>query len=266
MKNPETFRLEHDDRGVATLTLDRPEVLNALGFDTYRELGEVVRNLAHEPDVRALVITGAGRGFCSGGHVREVIGALVNAAPPQLRAFAQLASDVVLALRRLDKPVIAAVNGIAIGGGAALALAADIRLASPEAEIGFAFPQVGLSAAEMGVTWLLPRIVGAGRAAEILFGSENVDAKTAMTIGLFNHVVAGERLLDEAQDLAARLAAGPARALAVTKRMLEREAALDFEAALAAEVEAQSELLAGPDFRAAYAAWLARHPASGQKP
>ncbi len=257
---PKTFRLDVDDRGVATLTLNRPDALNALTFDTYRELHEVARALADLPQARALVITGAGRGFCSGGHVREIIGVLVDADRERLHAFARLANDVVLALRQLGKPVIAAVNGIAVGGGAALALAADIRLASPEAQIGFVFPKVGLSSAEMGVTWLLPRVVGLGRASELLLTGDIIGAEQAHAMGLFNHIVASDRLLEEAQALAARLAAGPTRAVALTKEMLDREATLDLPTALAAETVAQVECLAGADFRAAHAANMAKRP------
>jgi enoyl-CoA hydratase/carnithine racemase len=253
---PRTFRLEVDERGVAVATLDRPERLNALLMDTYRELRDLALDLEHEASVKALVLTGAGRGFCSGGDMHEVVGALVGAEGPALLAYTRLMSEVVLALRRLAKPVIAAVNGPAVGGGAALALAADLRLAAPEANIGFVFPRLGLSGAEMGVSWLLPRIVGLGRAAELLMLGDLVDAATAARLGIYNEVVGDGRLLDEALALAARLAAGPSFALGITKTMLERAAHMSFETALEAEALAQQICMRTQDFREGYQAWL----------
>jgi enoyl-CoA hydratase/carnithine racemase len=263
---PQSFRLEIE-RGIATLTLDRPERLNALTFDAFRELRDVFRSLGQEPVgpaareragegelVRAVIMTGTGAGFCSGGDIDEVIGRLTSMGGAELLAFARLAGEVVLAVRRLHKPVIAAVNGVAVGAGAALALAADIRIASALARFGFSFSRVGLSGAEMGCTWLLPRIVGLGRASEILLTGDIIDAFTAERYGLVSKVVPAENLLRTATEMAIKLAAGPTFAHGMTKEMLDREAHLDLEAALAAEAQAQQICVQSHDFREAYRA------------
>jgi enoyl-CoA hydratase/carnithine racemase len=257
---PATFRCAVDPDGTATLTLDRPDRLNALTFDVYRELGEVFRLLADEPAVRAVVLTGAGRGFCSGGDVHDIIGELVQRDAAGLRAFCELTAESVRAMRALGKPIVAAVNGAAVGGGAALALAADLRWASTEARFGFVFARLGLSAADMGVTWLLPRLVGLGRASELLYTGAIVDAAAAERMGLVNRVVPPEALLPEARALAASLAQGSAAGLAGTKRMLDAAAALDWEAALGAESELQAELMAAPDFKEGHRAFVEKRP------
>lgn len=251
-----TFRFDVNPAGVATLTLDRPGSLNSLGFDTYRELRDTALALQRDAKVKALILTGTGRAFCSGGNVHEIIGRLVASGGPEILKFARLTSGTVLALRRLRKPVIAAVNGIAVGGGAALALAADVRIACPEAGIGFVFPRVGLSGADMGVPWLLPRVVGLGRATEMLFTGDIMDAATAERWGLYNRVVPAEKLMAEAHVLAARLAAGPTAAHAITKEMLERESHMDLEAALEAEALAQQICMSSDDFREAHRAFV----------
>ncbi len=260
MTEPSTFKLAVADSGVATLTLDRPDILNALSFETYRELRDAAGALAQDASVKAVVLTGSGRGFCSGGNVQEIIGALVHSDVPQLLAFARLTSDTVLALRQLGKPIIAAVNGIAVGAGAALALAADLRIATPDAGIGFVFPRVGLSAADMGVTWLLPRVVGLGRAAELLYTGDVIDATTAERWGLYNWVVPSDRLIDDAIAFAERIAAGPTFAHGVTKQMLDRSAALDLPSALHAEAYAQQACMRTADFREAYQAFVDARP------
>lgn len=257
---PTTFRHEVTSDGVATLTLDRPERLNALTFDVYRELGETFRRLADEPAVRAVLLTGAGPGFCSGGDVHQIIGELVRRDPAGLHAFCELTAEAVRAMRALGKPIVAAVNGVAVGGGAALALAADLRWASTEARFGFVFAKLGLSAADMGVTWLLPRLVGLGRASELLYTGAIVDAAAAERMGLVNRVVAPEALLSEAHALAAELARGSTAGIAGTKRMLDAAAALDWDAALVAEAELQAQLMAGPDFKEGYQAFIAKRP------
>ncbi len=253
---PKTFRFEVDAGCVATLTLDDPATLNALTFDTYRELRDVARALADDGAVRAVVITGAGRAFCSGGNVHAIVGALIGKPASELLEFTRLTNDAVLALRRLRKPVIAAVNGIAVGGGAALALAADIRIAATDAKIGFLFNKVALSGADMGTCWLLPRVVGHGRAAELLFTGDVIDAPTAERYGLFNRIVAPDRLLAEAHALAARIAAGPTFAHAITKEMLDREAHMDLASAMAAEAQAQQTCARTEDFAEAYRAFV----------
>lgn len=257
---PRTFRFAVDDAGVALATLDRPGSLNSLSVDTYRELRDLARALADEAAVKALVLTGANGAFCSGGNVHEVIGALVRSDGPETLAFTRLTCEVVLALRALRKPVIAAIDGVAVGGGAALALAADLRMATPGARIGFIFPRVGLSGADMGVAWLLPRIVGLGRATELLFTGEIIDAATAERWGLVNRVVPASALIDEARALAVRLAQGPTFALGITKEMLDREAVMDLPAALDAEAQAQQICMRTRDFQEAYEAFVARRP------
>jgi enoyl-CoA hydratase/carnithine racemase len=258
---PRAFRFEAGDDGVATLTLDRPARLNALTFEAYRELGEVFRALAGEAGVRAVVLTGAGGAFSSGGDVHEIIGKLVTAGEDRVRAFCRLVGESVRAMRALEKPIVAAVSGVAAGGGAALAIAADVRVAAADARIGFVFPRVGLSAADMGVTWLLPRLVGLGRASALLLTGDLVDAAAAERCGLVDRVVPPADLAREARALAARVAGGPALAHAATKRMLEASASLGLEDALAAEVEAQVPCMLSEDFREGHRAFVERRAA-----
>jgi len=241
--------------GVATLTFNRPATLNALTFTGYRALRDTLRALAHERDVRAVVLAGAGAGFCSGGDRREIVAALLDMTPDELLAFTRLTGDAVLAMRELDKPVVAAVGGAAVGAGAVLALAADLRVCSERARFGFVFSRLGLSGADMGAAWLLPRVVGLARASELLLLGDVVDAATAERFGLVSALVPHDALAARAHALAARLAAGPAEAHAVTKRMLEREAHLDLRAAIEAEAQAQAALMQGEAFRAAARKW-----------
>ena len=259
---PTSFRYAHDPAtGVATITLDRPERLNALTFDVYAELLEVFRALDVEPAVRAVVITGEGRAFCSGGDVREIIGPLLSRDAAGLLEFTTMTCDLIAAIRACHRPVIAAVNGTAAGAGAVIATACDIRIASTGAKIAFLFTKVGLSGADMGAAWLLPRIVGLGRATEILMTGDFLDADEAHRIGLFNRVVPDGEAFPAALELAARLASGPAAALAVTKRALERESAMGLAEALQAEASVQAACMESPDFREAYEAFVAKRPA-----
>ncbi|HEV3029559.1 MAG TPA: enoyl-CoA hydratase-related protein [Planctomycetota bacterium] len=244
-----------DDRGgVATVTLNRPERLNALLFETYRGLRDYFTGLRKDPATRAVVLTGAGRGFCSGGDVQGVIGKLVEMKPRQVREFVKLTCDVVLAIRKAPQPVIAAINGIAFGGGSAIALACDLRYASPDAKIAFSFR--GLSGADMGVCWLLPRIVGLGRASEWLLTGATVAAAEALAAGLLTRVLPSEVLLGEAKAAARRFTDAPREATTVTKRMLDLEGSMSFDRALRAEEKAQAELMMKEDFREAYRAFL----------
>ncbi|MCS6799991.1 MAG: enoyl-CoA hydratase family protein [Myxococcota bacterium] len=253
----------HTEEGVLEITLDRPQRINALTFEIYAELRDAFRALARDPhpDVRAVLLRGAGeRGFCSGGDVEDIIGKLFERDAAGLLEFTRMTGALVGAIRRCPKPVVAALHGVTCGAGAVIALAADLRIATPETRIAFLFPQVGLSGADMGAAWLLPRIVGLGIASELLLEGQFVDAARAERIGLVNAVVPAERLLDEARERARRLASGPAFAHAMTKRMLESEAAMDFEAALEAEAQAQALCMMHPDFREAYEARKARRP------
>ena len=255
------FLYDHDRAsGVATLTLNRPEKLNSLTFEIYDELRRVFAALDVEPEVRAIVLTGAGRGFCSGGDVEEIIGALFEKNPTGLLEFTRMTCDVVAEMRRCRRPIVAALNGTVAGAGAMLALASDIRIAATSAKIAFLFTRVGLAGADMGAAWLLPRVVGAGRAAELLLGGEFISAEEAHRIGLYNRVVADGEALTTARAFAERLARGPQLGLAMTKELLEREADMDLTAALETEARAQALAMQHPDFREAYEAFLAKRP------
>jgi len=247
--------------GVATLTLNRPERLNALTFDVYAELRDTFRALDTEPGVRAIVLTGAGRAFCSGGDVEDIIGALFQRDAAGLREFTRMTCDVILNIRRCSRPVIAALNGTVAGAGAVIATACDLRIAAESAKIAFLFVRVGLSGADMGAAWMLPRLVGLGTATELLMTGEFIDAARALEIGLYQRVVHQERLLAEATSLAEKLARGPAPALAVTKLALDAEVTLGLEEALRYEAEAQAALMEHPNFREAYEAFRAKREA-----
>lgn len=255
--SPRSFAYDLDaDRSVATLTLDRPERLNALTFEVYEELRDAFRALDTEPGVRAILLTGRGRAFCSGGDVEDIIGALLGRDHEELLAFTRLTCDLVLAIRRCRRPVIAAVNGTAAGAGAVIATACDLRIASETAKVAFLFTRVGLSGADMGASWLLPRIVGLGRATELLMTGDFVDAAEAYRIGLYNRVVPVERTVEEATELAAKLAEGPSYAHAVTKDALEREATMDLGGALEFEALAQAVCMQNPNFAEAHRAFV----------
>jgi enoyl-CoA hydratase/carnithine racemase len=243
---------------VATITLNRPERLNALTFETYTELRDAFRNLDTDPEVRAIVLTGAGRAFCSGGDVEDIIGALLGRDLRKLQDFTRLTCDLILAMRRCRRPIVGALNGTVAGAGAVIAAACDIRIAAESAKIAFLFTKVGLSGADMGAAWLLPRIVGYGHASELLLTGDFIDAKRAHDIGLYNRVVPQFQVLSEARALAEQLARGPAAALGITKQALEAEAVLDLEAALAYEAEVQARLMQSPNFREAHAAFQAK--------
>jgi enoyl-CoA hydratase/carnithine racemase len=254
--NPQSFRYALDARtAVATITLDRPERLNALTFDVYAELRDTFRALDTEPGVRAIVITGSGRAFCSGGDVEDIIGQLFGRSAAALFEFTRMTCDLILAMRRCRRPIVAALNGTVAGAGAVIAAACDIRIAAASAKIAFLFTRVGLSGADMGAAWLLPRLIGFGRAAELLLTGEFIEAQRAYEIGLYNRVVPVERVLAEATALAEQLAQGPSAALGVTKDALNREATMDLEAALELEARVQAELMERPNFRAAYEAF-----------
>ena len=261
MKAPASFLYEHDAAsGVATVTLNRPERLNALTFEVYDELGDAFRGLDTEPGVRAIVITGAGKAFCSGGDVHEIIGDLVAREHDRLLEFTRTTCDLVRAIRDCRRPVVAGVNGTCAGAGAAIAIACDVRIAAASARIAFLFTKVGLSGADMGAAWLLPRIVGLGRATELLMTGDFIDADEALRIGLYNRVVPDGEALTAATTFARALARGPSLALGVTKDALNREADLDLQAALDAEAEVQASLMTHADFREAYNAFVAKRP------
>ena len=246
------------DTGVATITLNRPERLNALTFEVYAELRDTFHALDSEPDVRAIVLTGAGRAFCSGGDVEDIIGALFSHDAAGLRRFTRMTCDLILNIRRCRRPVIAALNGTVAGAGAVIAAACDIRVASETAKIAFLFVRVGLSGADMGASWLLPRLVGLGNASELLMTGDFIDAKRAYEIGLYQRLVPQDRALAEATALAERLARGPSGAITATKRAIEAEFDLTFDEALLHEAEVQAGLMEHPNFREAYEAFRAK--------
>ncbi len=257
--HPASFLFEHDAAtGVATITLNRPERLNALTFDVYAELRDAFPALDADPAVRAIVITGAGRAFCSGGDVDDIIGALFGRDAAGRLEFTRMTCDLVRNLRHCGKPVIAALNGTVAGAGSVIALACDFRIAAPSARIAFLFVRGGLSGADMGAAWLLPRVVGLGRATELLMLGDFVDAPRALEIGLYHRVVPQEQVVVEATALAARLARGPGSALAVTKRALDAEFDLDLDRALDYEADVQAKLMEHPDYLEAYEAFRAR--------
>src|SRR5438876_6253636 len=227
MLTPNSFLLEKNAKGVATITLNRPERLNALTFEVYRELTDTFAALRNEASVRAVVITGAGRAFCSGGDVHDIIGELFSRDMEGLLAFTRMTCELVHNIRALPKPVIASLNGTTAGAGACIALAADIRIASEAAKIAFLFVKVGLSGADMGAAYLLPRVVGLAKATELLMTGDFISARQAEAIGLYNRVVPAEQLAATTTEFAEQLASGPAFALAKTKEMLNREMHMD---------------------------------------
>jgi len=260
VKAPGSFLRDDSDSGVATITLNRPDRLNALTFEIYDELRHTFRALSTEPGVRAVVITGTGKAFCSGGDVREIIGRLIGREYRELLEFTRMTCDLVLAIRQCRRPVIAALNGTTAGAGAVIAAACDIRIAAVSARIAFLFTKVGLSGADMGAAWLLPRIVGSGRAAELLMTGDFITAEEALRIGLYNRVVADGEALAAATAFAEQIAEGPSFALEITKDAIDREASVDFRSALEAEAQIQASLMTHADFREAYEAFAAKRP------
>jgi enoyl-CoA hydratase/carnithine racemase len=257
--NPKSFLYAVDPTSaVATITLNRPERLNALTFEVYTELRDTFRALDTEAGVRSVIITGTGRAFCTGGDVEDIIGVLFTRDGAGLLEFTRLTCDLILSIRQCRRPVVAALNGTVAGAGAVIAAASDIRIAAESARIAFLFTLVGLAGADMGAAWLLPRIVGLAHASELLMLGDFISAERAAQIGLYNRVVPAERLMAEATDVAARLARGPSVALGVTKQALNQEAAMDLISALEAEAQAQADCMQNPNFREAYEAFRAK--------
>lgn len=259
---PRSFLYELDAKtGVATLTLHRPERLNALTFEVYAELRDTFAALDTEPGVRAIVLTGTGKGFCSGGDVEDIIGQLFGKSPDELLRFTRMTCDVIAHMRRCRRPIVAALNGTVAGAGAVLATASDVRFAAESARIAFLFVKVGLSGADMGVAWMLPRLVGQGMASELLFGGDFISAQRAYEIGLYQRVLPPEQLLSEARAFAEKLAQGPRDSIAATKGAIEAEWNMSLPAALDYEARLQAELMLHPDYREAYEAFRAKRPA-----
>jgi enoyl-CoA hydratase/carnithine racemase len=243
------------DDGVVTITFSRPDKLNALTFDVYADLRDVIAELPHRGDARVLVLTGEGRGFCSGGDVEAIIGELQRMGSAELLEFTRMSGAVVRAMRDCPLPIVAAVNGVAAGAGAVLALASDFRVLARSAKLSFLFTRVGLAGADMGAAYLLPRLVGLGRATELLLLADDVPAERALEFGLATRVVDDAALRAAASELAGRLAAGPAFAYSTTKVLLTRELDADLAGAIELEALAQSLLMQSDDHREFYAAW-----------
>jgi|tagenome__1003787_1003787.scaffolds.fasta_scaffold20980415_4 enoyl-CoA hydratase/carnithine racemase len=243
--------------GVATVTFSRPEKLNALTFDVYADLRDILAELPHRGDVRVVVLAGQGRGFCSGGDVEEIIGELQKMAPAQLLEFTRMTGAVVKSLRECPLPVIASVNGIAAGAGSVIALASDFRLLAESASFAFLFTKVGLAGADMGSAYLLPRLVGLGRATELLVLGDKVSAARADQIGLATAMVPDAELASATSSLARRLADGPALAYSTTKVLLTRELDMDLGSAIELEAMTQALLMKSDDHAEFYAAWTA---------
>jgi len=246
--------------GIGTVTFARPASLNSLTFEVYAELERLAWECQTDERVSVLVITGSGKGFCSGGDVHEIIAELLKRSPKDLLAFTRMTGAVTRNLRLLEKPVIASINGTCTGAGAVLALASDFRLASDQAKFAFLFTKVGLTGADMGACFLLPRVVGFGRATELLMLGETIDAFTAERYGLVLTVVPHADLVDETRRLARRLCDGPSLALGMTKRMLEHEWRMDLLGAVEAEAQAQALLLMGEDHKEFYRAFTEKRP------
>ena len=252
---PEHFRWDYAD-GVATVTLNRPERKNPLTFDSYAELRDTFRALADAPEVKCVILTGAGGNFCSGGDVHEIIGPLTKMDAKGLLSFTRMTGDLVRAMRACPQPIVAAIAGVCAGAGAILAMASDLRIGARNATTAFLFTRVGLSGADMGACAMLPRIIGHGRAAELLFTGRSMTADEGMAWGFFSRLC--DDVQGEARALAVGLATGPSLAHFVTKRQLDAEWAVPIETALDMEAEAQAELMATNDFKRAYGAFAAK--------
>jgi len=253
------FRWDIDGDGkVATITLNRPERRNPLTLDSYAELRDLFRGLVYASDVKCVVMTGAGGHFSSGGDVHEIIGPLTKMAAPELLSFTRMTGDLVLAMRRCPQPIVAAVDGTCAGAGAMVALASDIRFGTSAAKTAFLFVRVGLAGCDMGACTLLPRTIGQGRASELLYTGRVMTADEGLAWGFFNRLVPAESLLGEAQAFARALADGPTFAHAMTKKLLHQEWAMDLDAAIEAEAQAQALCMQTKDFHRAFEAFAAK--------
>ena len=251
------FRYEVRER-VVCITLDRPERKNPLTFESYAELRDLFRSLLHAADIKAVVLTGAGENFCSGGDVHEIIGPLTKLDMPGLLAFTRMTGDLVKAMRACPQPIIAGVDGICAGAGAILAMASDLRLGTARSKVAFLFTRVGLAGCDMGACSILPRIIGQGRAAELLYTGRSMSGEEAERWGFFNRICPPEAVVDAAKELAAELASGPTFAHGMTKKMLQQEWNMGVDEAIEAEAQAQAICMATNDFHRAYHAFVAK--------
>jgi enoyl-CoA hydratase/carnithine racemase len=244
--------------GVATITLNRPERKNPLTFEAYAELRDLFRAFKYASDVHAVVLTGAGGNFCSGGDVHEIIGPLVQLSAPELLMFTRMTGDLVLAMRACPQPIVAAVDGVCAGAGAIIAMASDLRIGTARSKTAFLFNRVGLAGCDMGACAILPRLIGQGRASELLFTGRSMGGVEGERWGFFNRLVAPDLVLADAQSLASELAAGPTFANGITKTMLHQEWAMTVEQAVEAEAQAQALCMLTEDFKRAYRAFVAK--------
>lgn len=254
---PDHFRWEFED-GVARITLDRPDRKNPLTFESYAELRDLFRALCDAPSVKVVLITGAGGNFCSGGDVFEIIEPLTKMAMPELLAFTRMTGDLVKAMRACPQPIIAAIDGVCVGAGAIIAMASDIRLATPRAKTAFLFTKVGLAGCDMGACAILPRLIGHGRASELLYSGRVMTSEEGDRWGFHNRLVAPEVLLAEASALAASIAAGPTFAQGITKTQLHHEWNVGIDTAIEMEAQAQAICMQTQDFRRAFEAFAAK--------
>jgi enoyl-CoA hydratase/carnithine racemase len=255
--HPRHFQWAFAD-GIATVTLNRPERKNPLTFESYAELRDMFRALVYTKTVKVVVLRGAGGNFCSGGDVHEIIGPLVKMDMTALMAFTRMTGDLVKAMRGCPQPIVASVNGVCAGAGAILAMASDIRLAAQDAKTAFLFNRVGLAGCDMGACAMLPRIIGQGRASELLFFGRSMTAEEGERWGFFNKVVAASELDAEAKVWAARIAAGPTFANGMTKNQLNQEWSMSLDMAIEAEAQAQAICMQTKDFERAYNAFVAK--------
>jgi enoyl-CoA hydratase/carnithine racemase len=260
--NPDSFAPAHFQwafaEGVATVTLNRPERKNPLTFESYAELRDMFRALVYAKAVKAVVVAGAGGNFSSGGDVHEIIGPLTEMEMPELLDFTRMTGDLVKAMRACPQPIVAALDGVCVGAGAIVAMASDLRLATPETKTAFLFTRVGLAGCDMGACAILPRIIGQGRASELLFTGRVMSAEEGASWGFHNRLVPADRLLDEAQALARGLATGPTFAHGITKTQLNNEWAVSLDVAIEMEAQAQAVCMATNDFRRAFEAFAAK--------
>jgi len=260
--DPTTYRPEHFSFAVngkvATVTLDRPERKNPLTFESYAELRDLFRALVYAPAVKAVVVTGAGGNFCSGGDVHEIIGPLTKMAMPELLAFTRMTGDLVKAMRACPQPIVAAIDGVCAGAGAIVAMASDLRFATASSKTAFLFTRVGLAGADMGACAILPRIIGQGRAADLLYTGRSLSGEEGERWGFHNRLCAPDALQDEAHAFAAQLADGPTFAHAMTKNQLNMEWAMPIDTAIEAEAQAQAICMQTRDFERAYHAFVAK--------
>ena len=260
---PQHFKWEFSD-GVATITLNRPVRKNPLTFESYRELTDTFLLLQHVPEVRSVIITGAEENFSSGGDVHDIIGRLVEMKREHdtdgLLDFTQMTGDLVKAMRACPQPIVAAIDGVCVGAGAILAMASDMRLGTARSKVAFLFVRVGLSGADMGACAILPRIIGFGRASELLYLGRTMSGEEAERWGFYNRLCAPEALIRDARELATTLAHGPSAAHAVTKKCLHEEWAMEIDEALDYEARMQAECMMTSDFERAYMAFVAKNP------